>query len=270
MSSASGNFEIVVFGAAGRMGQAVLNACKGAKNPSLQVVAALEREGSPELGKPALPGIWDIPITSDRDVAMKKSVIGIDFTSPESSLQAVAAAQKNGSKMVIGTTGFSDEQKDRIHQAAKDIPIVMAPNMSIGVNVLFRITEMVAKTLGNPFNIEITEIHHNQKKDAPSGTAWGLAESAARGRDLDLKKSAKHGREGMIGARGRDEIGIHALRGGDVVGDHSVLFAGPSERVELKHVAHGREAFANGAVRAAEFLLDKSSGFFTMTDVLGL
>ncbi|MDB5049300.1 MAG: dapB [Fibrobacteres bacterium] len=264
---------IVVLGAKGRMGQMVLQACaqkqKG-ENPLLRVVGAVESSSSPNLGqKTGVEGI-DVSITSELEPLLRPGVVVIDFTSPQSSLSALAAIRKHGAAHVLCTTGLSPAEKQIVAEAAKTVPIVMAPNMSIGVTLMFRVAEMVAKVLGEDFDVEIIEAHHNQKKDSPSGTALGFAEAVARGHGVDLEAKANYGREGLVGARPKGEIGIHAVRGGDIVGDHTVLFAGDGERIELKHMAHSRMTFAQGAVKAALFLAGKQSGIYDMFDVLGL
>jgi len=274
MSSPVTPVEIIVLGAQGRMGRMVLSACAKIlreKNPSpLSVIAAIESKGKPDIGqKFTVDGLELILGDSLETVAKPGSVI-IDFTVPESSLSALDVAERKGAAYVLCTTGFTPEQKSRIEAASRKIPMVQAPNMSIGVTVLFKVAEMVAKTLGEDFDVEIIEAHHNQKKDAPSGTALGFAEAVAKGLDASLDEVAVYGRRGLIGARPKGEIGIHAVRGGDIAGDHTVLFAGDGERVELRHVAHDRRIFANGAIRAALFLKGKPPGTYNMMDVLGL
>jgi 4-hydroxy-tetrahydrodipicolinate reductase len=264
--------EIVVLGAKGRMGQMVLSACAKAlreKPGSLKVLAAVEYKGSGASGTLTVDGL-EVPFTEDLESVLKPGVVLIDFTTLESSLAALAIAEKAGAAHVLCTTGFDAAQKARIAAAAQKIPVLFSPNMSIGVNVLFKAAEAIAKALGEDFDIEIVEAHHNQKKDAPSGTALGFAEAVARGLDAKLEERAVYGREGMTGARPRGEIGIHAVRGGDIAGDHTVLYAGDGERIEIKHVAHGRQVFAQGALRAALFLQGRKPGLYTMADVLGL
>lgn len=272
--------DIVVLGAKGRMGQMVLQACaqkmRGPSPSPLRVVGAIESAVSPHLGqKTGVDGL-DILITSDIESLLGPNAVVIDFSAPQASLAALEAVKRKGAAMVICTTGFSGEEKKLIDAAAKSSRLVMAPNMSIGVTLMFRVAEMVAKVLGPDFDVEIVEAHHNQKKDAPSGTALGFAEAIARGHQVKLSEKANYGREGLTGARPRGEIGIHAVRGGDIVGDHTVLYAGDGERIELKHMAHSRMTFAQGAVKAALFLRPadatpvKAPGLYTMFDVLGL
>lgn len=270
--------DIIVLGARGRMGQMVLQACanriKG--GASLRVIGAIEPAGSPFLGqKTGIDGI-EAAITSDLEALLGPGAVVIDFTAPKASLATLAAVRRKGGAHVLCTTGFSEAEKLEIAEAAKTVPLVMAPNMSVGVTLMFRVAEMVAKVLGGDFDVEIVEAHHNQKKDAPSGTALGFAEAVARGHQVKLSDKANYGREGLTGARPRGEIGIHAVRGGDIVGDHTVLFAGDGERIELKHMAHSRMTFAQGAVKAALYLKPadggpgKGPGLYTMFDVLGL
>lgn len=272
-SGVAGVAEIVVLGAKGRMGQMVLQACaqKMRANPaSLRVVGAVESSASPYLGqKTGVDGI-DVVCTDRLEPLLHPGVIVIDFTAPHVSLAALAAIQRKGAAHVLCTTGLTPEEKKIVKEASASVPIVMAPNMSIGVTLMFKITEMVAKVLGEDFDVEIVEAHHNQKKDSPSGTALGFAEAVARGHGVELSQKANYGREGLVGARPKGEIGIHAVRGGDIVGDHTVLFAGDGERIELKHMAHSRQTFAQGAVKAALFLQGKPAGIYNMFDVLGL
>lgn len=265
--------EIVVLGAKGRMGQMVLQACahRIRSNPGfLRVAGVIESAASPHIGTPlGIEGI-DVLCTDQLEAVLHPGVIVIDFTTPPASLAALALVQRKGAAQVICTTGFTPDEKQVILTASRSVPIVMAPNMSIGVTVMFKVAEMVARILGEDFDVEIVEAHHNQKKDSPSGTALGFAEAVARGHNSDLSKQAVHGRSGLTGARPKGEIGIHAVRGGDIVGDHTVLYAGDGERIELKHVAHSRQTFAQGAVKAAVFLAGKPPGIYNMFDVLGL
>ncbi len=265
--------EIVVLGAKGRMGQMVLSACANRlkANPgSLRVVGAIESPTSPYLGTAVGIEGLDILCTDKLEAVLHPGVVVIDFTSPTASLAALAIIQRMGAAHVICTTGISPTEKQIIESASRTVPIVLSPNMSIGVTVMFKVAEMVARILGDDFDVEIVEAHHNQKKDSPSGTALGFAEAVARGHASNLSIKANYGRAGLVGARPKGEIGIHAVRGGDIVGDHTVLYAGDGERIELKHVAHSRQTFAQGAVKAAIFLTGKPPGIYTMADVLGL
>jgi 4-hydroxy-tetrahydrodipicolinate reductase len=265
--------EIIVLGARGRMGRNVLAACARhlRDNPgSLKVLAGVEVKGTVAPGDTVTEEGLQVSLTDSLESALKPGAVVIDFTSIESSLAALDACAKAGAAHVLCTTGFDAAQKARIGAAATKIPVLFSPNMSIGVNVLFKAVEAVAKALGGAYDVEIIEAHHNQKKDSPSGTALGFAEAVARGLSVNLADHAVYGREGQVGARPRGEIGIHAVRGGDIAGDHTVLFAGDGERVEIRHVAHGRQVFAQGALRAALFLAGAKPGLYTMSDVLGL
>jgi 4-hydroxy-tetrahydrodipicolinate reductase len=255
------------------MGQMVLSACAKAlreRPGSLKVVAAVEYAGCPGTGGTLAVDGLEVPFTDNLESVLRPGVVVIDFTTLESSLAALALTEKAGAAHVLCTTGFNAAQKERIAAAAQKIPVLFSPNMSIGVNVLFKAAEAVAKALGADFDVEIIEAHHNQKKDSPSGTALGFAEAVARGLEVNLGEKAVYGREGLVGARPRGEIGIHAVRGGDIAGDHTVLFACDGERIEIRHVAHGRQVFAQGALRAALFLKGRKPGLYTMADVLGL
>jgi 4-hydroxy-tetrahydrodipicolinate reductase len=202
--------------------------------------------------------------------ALRGTDVLIDFTAPEGAVENVAAAAKLGKPSVVGTTGLSSDQQKILSDLARTVPVVYAPNMSVGVNLMFKLTTEIAKALGLEYNVEVIEIHHNQKRDSPSGTAMRLAECASAGLGLDPGKDLVHGRRGLVGARGPREIGMHSLRGGDVTGDHTIVFAGPGERLELTHRAHSRDNFARGALRAARFVIRAKPGLYDMQDVLGL
>jgi 4-hydroxy-tetrahydrodipicolinate reductase len=263
--------QIIVLGAKGRMGRMVLEACVKIEREQPGTVDVLAGVDMQALVNEAINlGGLSIPYSRNLESVARAGAVVIDFTSPEASLAALSVAESVGMPYVLCTTGFDAAQKARIGAAAQKIPVLFSPNMSIGVNVLFKAVEAVAKALGDAYDVEIIEAHHNQKKDAPSGTALGLAEAVARGLSVNLADHAVYGREGMTGARPRGEIGIHAVRGGDIAGDHTVLFAGDGERVEIRHVAHGRQVFAQGALRAALFLKGRKPGLYTMADVLGL
>lgn len=255
------------------MGQMILQACATRIQRSefpMTLFGAIEAPGSQRVGQSVgIPGLA-LKISDDVNSHVDGETVLIDFTQPTATLATLAVAVNRGAGMVIGTTGFSDEGKAAIEAASKTIPIVMAPNMSVGVNLLFQVTESVARALGPDYDVEIIEAHHNQKKDAPSGTALGFAEAVARGHAINLRDKAVYGREGLTGERPRGEIGIHAVRAGDIAGDHTVLFAAGGERIEIRHVAHSRQPFAEGAVKAALFLRDQSPGLYSMHDVLEL
>jgi 4-hydroxy-tetrahydrodipicolinate reductase len=262
---------IAITGAAGRMGKALLEAVN--QTDGIQVSVALERPGSSIVGVDAgeLAGIGKLGVTVVDDIAAADAFdVLIDFTRPEVTLANLAVCRQRGSAMVIGTTGFSDEQKAELAAGAKDIPIVFAPNMSVGVNLCLKLLEMAAKVLGDTVDIEVIEAHHRHKVDAPSGTALRMGEVVADALGRDLKDCAVYGREGVTGERERKTIGFETIRAGDIVGDHTVLFAGDGERVEITHKASSRMTFAGGAVRAAQWLEGREAGLYDMQDVLGL
>lgn len=211
-----------------------------------------------------------IKITDKVEKALKGAEVIIDFTAPEATMHNLEIASKLGLAAVIGTTGFSHHQRDRIKELSKDTRIVLAPNMSIGINTLLKLVEDAATILGDDYDIEIIESHHRYKKDAPSGTAIRIAEVAAAALDRDLEKVAVYERKGIIGERKQKEIGIQCIRAGDIVGDHTIIFAAPGERIELTHKAQSRDTFANGAVKAAIWLSKRPNGLYDMQDVLGL
>lgn len=263
--------KVVIAGCSGRMGHALLEGVFA--DSELILHGALDRADSLQIGRDAgeqFGKASGVKISHDVEAALKGADVLVDFTRPEASLQYLAACQKAGVKLVIGTTGFSDEQKQLIAAASKNIGIVFAPNMSVGVTLLINLVQSAAKVLSEGYDIEVIEAHHRYKIDAPSGTALRLGEAAAAALGRDLKECAVYGREGITGERDANTIGFATVRGGDVVGDHTVLFAGVGERVELTHKASSRATFALGALRAAKFLANKSSGLFDMRDVLGL
>ncbi len=264
--------KIGVAGAAGRMGRALIRAVMG--HPQLTLGAAWEMKGHALIGQDAgtLAGLEanGILLGEDNQKALDHCDIIIDFTTPEVTMQTMILAVAKGKGMVIGTTGLSPEQHQTMQKAAQSIPIVYATNFSTGINLLWSLVTQAAQILGEEYNVEIIEAHHNMKKDAPSGTALTLLERLCEAKGLDPSEAAQYGREGLIGPRAKNEVGIHALRAGDIVGDHLVLFAGPGERLELKHQAHSRDTFAQGAVRAAHWLSAKVPGLYHMSDVLNL
>jgi 4-hydroxy-tetrahydrodipicolinate reductase len=263
--------RVVIVGSSGRMGHALIEAA--VNDPELKLHAALDRADCPQIGKDAgeLFGVpCGVRIGADLQSALQGANVLVDFTRPEPSLAYLEACRQAGVGMVIGTTGFSAAQKETIAVAANDIPIVFAPNMSVGVTLLINLVQSAAKVLSEGYDIEIIEAHHRHKVDAPSGTALRLGEAAAAALGRDLVQCAIYGREGVTGERDPSTIGFATVRGGDVVGDHTVLFAGTGERVELTHKASSRATFALGALRAAKFLAGKKNGLFDMQDVLGL
>ncbi len=253
------------------MGRALIEAI--GLSPDFRLKAALEMTDSPFLGRDAgeLVGApCGVRISADIDVALAGCDMLVDFTRPEGTLAHLELCTLRGIRMVIGTTGFQPAQKALITDAAKEIAIVMAPNMSVGVNLTFKLAEIAAKVLNEGYDVEIIEAHHRHKVDAPSGTALRLGEVIAAALGRDLEKDAVYGREGVTGARKPSTIGFATVRGGDIVGDHTALFAGTGERVEITHKAASRATFALGALRAARYLADKKAGLYDMQDVLGL
>lgn len=265
------NMKIAVAGSAGRMGRALLEAVIGSAD--LELGAALEVAGSPGLGKDAgemvgMPG--HVRISADIEKNLAGCSAMIDFTRPEGTLAHLAACRKLGVKLVIGTTGFDEAQKKSIAEAARDIAIVMAPNMSVGTNLVFKLADIAARVLKDGYDVEIIEAHHRHKIDAPSGTALHIGGIIANALGRNLAECAVYGREGVTGERKDATIGFATVRGGDIVGEHTVMFAGPGERVEIVVRSGSRATYAQGALRAARFLAGKQHGLFDMQDVLGL
>ncbi len=263
----------IVLGAAGRMGRMLVQAVYN--EAETQLSGATELAGSEALGRDAgeLAGLetLGVLISDDLKSLVRDADVVIDFTSPEYTMTAADLTAEAGCCLVTGTTGLSAEQQEHLQQLATNgARIVAAPNMSIGINLLFSLCEKVTPILGDAYDIEVVEMHHNRKKDAPSGTAVRLGEILASAAGMNYAKDAVHGRQGNVGARPQKQIGMHAVRGGDVVGDHTVIFAADGERVELTHKASSRETFAKGAVRAAQFIVRQKSGLYDMQDVLGL
>ncbi len=256
--------RIVIAGAGGKMGRALAEAVLA--DASLTLAAAFDVAGSPAVGTTA----GKIMIGSDASAAIGSGDVLLDFTRPEGTLEHLRACVKAGRAMVIGTTGLSPEQRRVVGEAAKKIPIVFSPNFAVGVNVVFKLAETAAKALGDAYDVEIVEAHHRQKVDAPSGTALELGRLAAAALGRDLAKHAVHGRRGDTGARPPKAIGFHAIRGGDIVGEHTVIFAGVGERVEVTVRSQSRATYAAGALRAAKWLEGRAPGLYGMGDVLGL
>ncbi len=261
--------RLIVDGAAGRMGRRIV--ALASEDPEVQVVAGFEKPGHPDLGKDLgfLAGLGDlgVALSARRDVAADAAV---DFSAADSALEMIGWCAKHGVAIVVGTTGLGDEGARQLDAAAKHVPCLMAPNMSLGVNVLLRVVADVARALGDAYDVEIVESHHRFKKDAPSGTALALGESVAAALGRKLAEVGVHGRKGMVGERTAKEIGFHAVRCGDAVGDHTVIFGGLGERIEVKHIASSRDTFGRGALRAAKFLAGKPPGRYTIAQVLGL
>jgi len=264
--------RVAVVGAAGRMGRNLIIACDEAEQVELTV--ATEQLGNPftKMDSGELAGLEKngVKIINDLNSVIEDFDVVIDFTMPESTMHNVELCRLTNKRLVIGTTGFSDEQRSRIHAAGYHIPVVMAPNMSVGVNLCFKLLDITARVLGNDVDIEIIEAHHRDKIDAPSGTALGMGEVIAEALGRDLKKCGVYGRQGRTGRRDRQTIGFETIRAGDIVGEHTAMFADIGERIEITHKASSRMTFAKGAVRAAEWIMQHESGLFDMQDVLGL
>ncbi len=264
--------RIAITGAGGRMGKALVEACREA--PAIQLTAALEREGSSligaDAGEVAGIGASGVVIGDSLGAVLNDFDVLIDFTLPDVSMANLETCAAHGRRMVIGTTGFSRAQRDEIARLAGDTAVVFAPNMSVGVNLCFKLLDMAARVLGDEVDIEIIEAHHRHKVDAPSGTALRMGEVVAEALGRDLRECAVYGREGQTGPRDRQTIGFETIRAGDIVGEHQVMFAGLGERVEIVHKASSRMTFAKGAVRAAGWLMQHDKGLFDMQDVLGL
>ena len=256
--------RIVVAGAGGKMGQTLIEAVLA--DPSLRLAAALDARGSAAIGRT----MGGVKVGSDARKAIAAGDVLIDFTRPEGTVAHLDACAPLGKAIVIGTTGFSAPLRKAILQAGRRIPIAMSPNFAVGVNAAFKLAEVAARILGSDYDVEIVEAHHRHKVDAPSGTALKLGEIVASALKRNLNKDARHGREGDVGARPRGEIGFHAIRGGDIVGEHTVIFAGTGERVEVTVRSQSRMTYALGALRAAKFLRGRKAGLYDMNDVLGL
>lgn len=263
--------RIAISGASGRMGRMLIEAVLDA--PDCTLSGALDVAGSPALGQDAaafLGRTTGVSITADLDSALADTQVLIDFTRPEGTLHHLGACATKGVALVIGTTGFSDAQKAEIAASATRTPIFMAPNMSVGVNVVMRLIEQAARALTEGYDIEIIEAHHRNKVDAPSGTALKMGEIVAHALGRELADCAVFGREGVTGVRDPSTIGFATVRGGDIIGDHTVLFAGIGERIEITHKSSSRATYAQGSLRAARFLARSAPGLYDMNDVLGL
>ena len=270
-SPVAGRHRIAVAGASGRMGRMLIEAIHHSDDCVL--AGALDVPGSPALGIDAtafLGSASGVAITSDLRQGLAQAQVLIDFTRPEGTLAHLEVCKDLGVKLVIGTTGFSDAQKQTLAEGAKQVAVMLAPNMSVGVNVTLKLLEMAAKALSTGYDIEIVEAHHRHKVDAPSGTALKMGEVIADALGRDLAECAVYERYGHTGARDPSSIGFATVRGGDIVGDHTVLFAGIGERIEITHKSSSRETYAQGSLRAVRFLADKPQGLFDMFDVLGL
>jgi 4-hydroxy-tetrahydrodipicolinate reductase len=263
--------KIAIAGASGRMGRTLIEAVLNA--PGATLAGALDRSGSPQLGQDAgafLGKEAGVSLSDDIERVLAQADCLIDFTRPEGTMLHVEAALRHGVKLVIGTTGFDEAQKARLRAAAEKVGIVFAPNMSVGVNVTLKLLEFAARAFSTGYDIEIIEAHHRHKVDAPSGTALAMGEVMAHALGRDLTQCAVYGREGVTGERDPSTIGFSTIRGGDIVGDHTVLFAGTGERIEIAHKSASRVSYAQGALRAAHFLVTRDTGLYDMQDVLGL
>jgi 4-hydroxy-tetrahydrodipicolinate reductase len=264
--------KIAVCGAAGRMGGRIIVAVNEAEG--VELTGALERPGHPMLGQDAGmlagTGPLGVKVTDDINAVVEGCDVMIDFTTPKVSLKNLEVCGLKKKAIVIGSTGFTPEERALAKELAKDIPVVLAPNMSVGVNVCFKVLADIARILGDDFDVEIVEAHHRLKKDAPSGTAVRMGEVVAEALGRDYRQVANCHREGITGERTREEIGMQTIRGGDIVGEHTVYFIGQGERIELTHRAHTRDMFSRGSVRAAKWVVAQQPGLYDMQDVLGL
>jgi len=271
MTGPAGRLRVAIAGASGRMGRALIEAVTA--SPDLALSGALDVAGGPEVGKDATEFLGKksgVPVSADLRAGLGNADVLIDFTRPEGTLAHLAVCRELGVNAVVGTTGFSPAQKAEIAGHAEKIAIVMAPNMSVGVNVVMKLLEVAARALDQSYDIEIVETHHRLKVDAPSGTALQMGEVVAAARGTTLEADAAHARHGDTGARRSGSIGFASLRGGDIVGDHTVLFAGGGERIEITHRSSSRANYAQGSLRAARFLAGRQAGLYGMAQVLGL
>ena len=264
--------KVAITGVAGRMGGRIFSLLQ--LEEGIEVIGVTEKKGHPDLGKDAGvvlgSGKLNLLISDSIESAAGDADAVIDFTSPGATLEHAQYASRNGKPMVIGTTGLSQDERSKIEKLARSFPCVISPNMSVGINVLFEVSKRVAAYLGDEFDVEITEAHHRHKVDSPSGTAIRLGEEIAEALGRDFKGVARFGRYGQTGERKKEEIGIQAVRGGDIIGEHTVFFFGTGERIELTHRATSRDNFARGAIRAVKWVVGKPPGIYTMKDVLGI
>ncbi|MBI3084167.1 MAG: 4-hydroxy-tetrahydrodipicolinate reductase [candidate division NC10 bacterium] len=260
--------KAVVAGASGRMGKRLIALLR--ESPDFQVIRAVERRDHVDVGRDAGEVAGVGPLGGPTVDTLPGAQVVLDFTAPAAAMQNLEAASQAGVAMVVGTTGLSAADLKRARELTGKIPCVQSPNMSVGVNVLYGVLAQVARTLGDGYDIEVIEAHHHFKKDSPSGTADRMAHVLADALGRDLRKVGVYGRHGMVGERTKEEIGVHAIRAGDIVGEHTILFGGMGERIEITHRAHSRDNFAFGALRAARWVVGKPSGLYDMLDVLGL
>lgn len=257
--------RVTVCGAAGRMGQRIIHLIH--EENDMKLVGAIEAAGHPHLAMAVTP---EIKISDNLEAVIAHTDVVVDFTTPKATHAMLAPVARLKKPVIIGTTGFTEEEMKNVRFITQELPCLIASNMSIGVNLLFKLVKDVAQILGDSYDIEIIEAHHNRKKDAPSGTAMTLAKTIAESLGRNEKEDFVYGRKGVVGERTPKEIGIHAVRGGDIIGDHTVIFAGLGERIELTHRATSRDTFARGVISAIRFMAHVSPGFYTMQDVLGL
>jgi len=264
--------NVIVAGAAGRMGSRLIALIK--ESPALTLAGALEGKGhhalAADAGEVAGVGKMGVPVTDDLLSLLEQGEVVIDFSAPEATLGHLRAVAQQRRAMVIGTTGFSAAQLEELKSLARQVPCVCSPNMSVGVNLIYKVIGEMARTLGEEYDIEVIEAHHRLKKDAPSGTALKIAEVLAQAVNRDLDQVGVYARRGLVGERKKQEIGIQTIRAGDIVGDHTVLFGGMGERIEVTHRASSRDTFARGALRAARWVVKQSPGIYDMMDVLNL
>ncbi|HEX6948667.1 MAG TPA: 4-hydroxy-tetrahydrodipicolinate reductase [Nitrospira sp.] len=264
--------NVIVAGAAGRMGSRLIALIK--ESTALTLAGALEGKGHSALaadaGEAAGVGKMGVPVTDDLPALLKRGEVVIDFSAPEATLAHLRAVAQQKRAMVIGTTGFNAVQQEELKSLARQVPCVCSPNMSVGVNLIYKVIGEMARTLGEEYDIEVIEAHHRLKKDAPSGTALKIAEVLAQAVNRDLEQVGVYARKGLVGERKKQEIGIQTIRAGDIVGDHTVLFGGMGERIEVTHRASNRDTFARGALRAARWVVKQPPGLYDMMDVLNL
>ena len=262
--------SVIIDGACGRMGKMITQGV--VTQNDMQLVGAIEYSGHPQLGEDVgeVAGVRTIgvPISDNLSEILDEADVVVEFTAPNASIEHLRNVVDAGKTMVLATTGFTEAELAEVRELAQNIPCVMAPNMSVGVNVMLQAIQLVAKALGDDYDVEVIEAHHNQKADSPSGTALRIAEVLAEALDRNLAEVGVYGRHGMVGARPEKEIGIHAIRGGDIAGDHTVLYAGAGERIEITHRAHTREAFAKGAIRSARWVVNAPKGLHDISEVL--
>ena len=262
--------QAVVVGAGGRMGGRVIDAIR--QSPSVRLCRAVERPDHPALGSDVgeLHGLGKTGVLLEGGLKKGEGDVIINFSSPKASLESLEFAREAGMAVVVGTTGLSQAEIERMKELSRDVRCVFSPNLGVGMNVMFRVVQEVAKILGPEYDVEILEAHHHLKKDSPSGTAAKLGELIAKALGRDFARVGVYGRKGMVGERTKDEIGMQVIRAGDIVGEHTVLFGGVGERLEIVHRAHSRDNFARGAVRAALWVVNQPNGLYDMQDVLGL